>query len=337
MFRFKVYMKRTISSILALLGFLYASAQTDSIVKVDTSKYVKFFKVNDLEEVEELDFEQKEEPKKFKKKKPKRRVYYGFKTKKGFTKKGQGKSQTTEIFHYLKKWQTPNKYVKDIYWLDVRKLKVVKSRKFDPKYSKILHGPYKKIVNGELIEEGIYYIGTKHGRWVTYNKPKKYKFRSGDKDKTYKDEDGVKYVVEGSDTVLNYQLLRKKEKFNRGWSKTAELKYFDSERTKLKEVIPYDENKQINGDYYLYFKNGKIKLRGKVIRGVKVGKWTEYRSVKGRVKRHKIIKYPDWPETNKKPEEDEILEPEGELFREWDITGDIIFDKEERIDKRKKK
>ena len=43
-------MKKTILFILIFcLSILWVSAQTDSLVKVDTSKYIKFFKVDNLD------------------------------------------------------------------------------------------------------------------------------------------------------------------------------------------------------------------------------------------------------------------------------------------------
>lgn len=311
--------------ILLLFSGLLLNGQTDSIIEIDTVKYVQFFKVDSLSQIDELDFEEDPEPpKEFKEKRKKKRVFYGYKTKKAFTKKGAGDHQVVEIFHYLKAWQDPNKFVKDIYWFDIRKMKVVKSRKYDITYSKILHGPYKKMLDGEIIEEGIYYIGTKHGRWMTYNKPKDYKFREGDKDKKVK-IDGEKILIEGSDTLINYKLLKTKEKYNRGWSKHAELKYFDAEHLKLKEVLPYDKNKELNGDYYSYFSNGKIHERGKLINGKRVKVWTEYQVVGKRTKRVSEIQYPDFP--------DEDV-PTGKLLRLWDKTGQPIYNKKEKLDKR---
>lgn len=312
--------------LLTLLSFCLIQAQEDPVVEIDTTKYVQFFKVDSLSQIEELDFEEDyESPKEFKEKRKKRRVYYGFKTKKAFTKSGQGTQQTVEIFHYLKVWQEPNEFVKDIYWFDIRKMKIVKSRKYDPEYSKILHGPYKKMLGGIVIEEGIYYVGTKHGRWMEYDKPKDFKFRSGDKDKTIK-EDGEKYLIPGSDTVINYQLLKSKEKYNRGWSKYAELKYYDSEKLKLKEVLPYDKDKKLNGDYYSYFSNGRIRLRGELIDGKRVGTWVEYQTIGSRVRRLSEIKYPNFPEEE---------EPKGELLKLWDDKdGSLIYDPKDRVDKR---
>ena len=66
-----------------------------------------------------LDFEKEEEPlNKQKKKKPKKKVFYGIKTKKGFTRKGIGDRTMFETFYYLKRPEVPNTLVRDIYYYD---------------------------------------------------------------------------------------------------------------------------------------------------------------------------------------------------------------------------
>jgi hypothetical protein len=49
-----------------------------------------------------LDFRKEEEPVDTKKKKVKKKVFYGIKTKKGFTRRGTGERVSFEIFYYLK-------------------------------------------------------------------------------------------------------------------------------------------------------------------------------------------------------------------------------------------
>ena len=307
-------------------GFL--KAQSDSVPKIDSSKYVKFFKVDNLDQVEELDFEVEDTiPKEFKKKKLKRRVYYGYKTKKAFTKSGYGEHEVVEIFCYLKVWQEPNHYVNDIYWFDTRKMKVTESKKYDKEYSKILHGPYKKMVGGEIVEQGVYYIGTKHGRWVTYDKKHDFDFRTGDRDHKGKDENDEDIIIPGSDTTITYSLLNQKVKYNRGWPKNAQLKYYDAGKTLLKEVIPYNEAGKLTGEYFSYFEDGKVHIHGHYINGNKSGEWVEYHLVHGRLRRLSETVYPDFPiEKNS----------EGVLEKLWDDKGELIYDRKDKIDKRPK-
>lgn len=311
--------------LISITGF----AQVDSAtVEIDTTEYVNFFKVNELEEIDELDFK-KDTIVKLKEKRKKKRVYYGFKTKRGFVKTQKGKKTILETFTYLKVWQEPNSYIKDHYWYNIEKNKIETSKKYTKENSKILHGPYKKMIDDVIVEEGIYYIGTKHGRWVSYTTPKEYHFRTGDRDKkvTVEDEDGYreKIIIPGSDTSLTYQLLLSKTFYNRGFSKYAEVLYYDAAKEKIKEVIPYDKDKRKNGDYFYYFENGKIQLRGELINGVKVGKWTEYQIVRGKVKRLEERLYPKFPvEKN----------PKGELYKLWNKRGSLIYDQRKGLDKR---
>ena len=65
-----------------------------------------------------------------KKKKVKRNVYYDKKTRRSFTKKGFGGSTVLEEFSVLKVYEDPLPYVRDIYWFDFRKRKIIKSRNF---------------------------------------------------------------------------------------------------------------------------------------------------------------------------------------------------------------
>jgi hypothetical protein len=91
-----------------------------------------------------LELDQNLEPIVTKKKKPKRKTYYGIKTKKGFTRKGFGDRMVIETFYYLKKNDAPTKFVRDIYWYDFTRREIRKTG-FDPKKGVLVHGPYKRI------------------------------------------------------------------------------------------------------------------------------------------------------------------------------------------------
>ena len=64
-----------------------------------------------------LELEKEEEPIVTKKKKPKRKVFYGIKTKKKFTRRGYGDKVTLELFYVLKKPDVPNTFARDIYYI----------------------------------------------------------------------------------------------------------------------------------------------------------------------------------------------------------------------------
>src|ERR1041385_7679765 len=96
-----------------------------------------------------------DEPVATKKKKPKRKVFYGVKTKKGFTRKGFGEKMQLELFYVLKKKnEKPSTFARDIFWYDYRRAEVRHTANFDPKRGVLLHGPYKKMIGDVTVEEG---------------------------------------------------------------------------------------------------------------------------------------------------------------------------------------
>ena len=203
-----------------------------------------------------LDFEEeeeKEEPKK-KKKKVKKKVFYGIKTRKGFTRKGQGNRVTYELFYVLKKPEKPQTFVRDIYWYDYTRKEVRKSERFDPEKGVLLHGPYEKRLGDVVVAKGIFYKGTKHGRWMYYK----------------------------SDSTLE-----NKEKYFRGWPKESVVSYYDAERKKMKEITPIEWGER-DGYYYQFFENGQIAISGEYHWDQRVGDWTEYYPNK---RRKRIIAY----------------------------------------------
>lgn len=207
-----------------------------------------------------LDFEEeeeKEEPKK-KKKKVKKKVFYGIKTRKGFTRKGQGNRVTYELFYVLKRQEKPQTFVRDIYWYDYTRKEVRKTERFDPEKGVLLHGPYEKRLGDVLLEKGIFYKGTKHGRWMYYNR---------------------------DSTLAN------KEKYFRGWPKESVVSYYDAERKKMKEITPIEWGEK-DGYYYRFFENGQVAISGEYRWDTKIGDWTEYYPNK---RRKRIIAYPDKP------------------------------------------
>ena len=202
------------------------------------------------------------EPVVTKKKKPKRKVFYGIKTKKGFTRKGFGDKMVLELFYVLKKkGEKPSTFARDIFWYDYRRAEVRKttSTGFDPKKGVLLHGPYKRLIGEITVEEGIFYKGTKHGRWMTYNVQ---------------------------------DLVQNKSKYYKGWPKESYVTYYDpNEKKHLKEVVPieYDEK---NGYYYMLFESGSVAVLGEYKWNEKIGDWIENYP---NGKRKRIISYPKEP------------------------------------------
>lgn len=207
-----------------------------------------------------LDFQKEEEPiNTKKKKKPKKKVFYGIKTRKGFTKKGYGDRITYELFYYLKKPQKPETFVRDVYWYDFTRREIRKTNRFDPTKGALLHGPYEKKQGDILLEKGIFYKGTKHGRWMKYTR-----------DSTLVD----------------------KEKYYKGWPKESLVSYYDPDtHKKMKEITPIEYGEK-EGYYYMFFENGKIAVTGEYQWDQRVGDWIE-NYPDGNRKR--VISYPKEP------------------------------------------
>jgi len=235
---------------------------------------------------------EEEEPKK--KKKVPKKVFYGKKCRKSFTKKGSGKKQQLEQFYYLKRPEDPDFYVPTVYVWDIREgqvIEIAKKEKFDPRFHKILHGPYVRTIGGNVMEQGIFYIGTKHGRWETYAPEKK---------------------EEGNGEEVAYNVLLDKKKYYKGWLRETRVVYYDAARKKVKEVWPY-ENGRLNGTYYMFQENGMLFVKGTYDRGKKVGLWVEY--FPDKEKRQREVQYP----------EDSYQDKEPYVLNEWDEKNNQII------------
>lgn len=227
----------------------------------------KIFISEDAKPTLELDptAEEEEEDDDEDKKKKKKKVFYGMKTKKAFTPAvKRGRKVTIETYFVLKEFVEPSPYVKEVFWFDVEKRKIQSGRASkvvnDPKKMRILHGPYKKYVNKMIVEEGNYYIGTKHGRWLNYD----------------------------LDTVLVDKVY-----YYKGWPQDSEITYYDLERDKVKEVIPIVWGDK-EGDYVYFNENGTLRITGTYKNNVKSGRWRIYHE--GTQRRKMDIKYPRNPE-----------------------------------------
>lgn len=262
-------MKRTIN-IWFLVLFLPLVSLAQEEIPADSSEFDIFGDTEDgfslIEESPltlnmEREMELSEEAKdaqKAKEKRRKKKVFYGLKTKKGFTRRGAGERVELEMFYYLKEPVAVDPYVPEIYRFDFTRKRVRSSGKMDAK-AVIMHGPYKKFIGEQLVVEGVYYKGTLHARWTKYD---------------------------GHDILID------KRKYYRGWQKESKVRYYDDKQTKLKEVVPILYGKK-DGVYYYFHENGEVAIRGVYKEGVKIGKWTEYYSFMRR--RKKEIQYPSDP------------------------------------------
>ncbi len=157
---------------------------------------------------------------------------------------GSGTRLTIEEINVLRNPDEaePSIYAKEIWWYDPKLRRVTNVPRKDKDYGEICHGPYKKYVNDELVEEGFFYVGTKDGRWETYNQ---------------------EYI------------LLSKEKYREGFLADSRITYYDKEETKIKEVVPVKFNK-VTGEYRSFYNAGQLKEEGRFDDSVKVGRWREY-------------------------------------------------------------
>lgn len=227
-------------------------AKPDSLVKLSPQDSVKQVAAAALAGAKSTVKEEKKP-----KKKKNKNVFLGYKTKKGVARSGRGKGTVTEVFNYLRVYKEPSAYAPAKYYYNVKRRKIFKGRTIDPKVSKILHGPYKKMQNGKVLEEGYFYIGTKHLRWEKYNK-------------------------EG--------ILLGKTHFEKGYPRDAQITYYDAAQQKVKEVIPY-MNGKVEGDYVKFRPDGLLEWEGQYENGKKVGEWIEFWPFRNR--KHYEYKYPE--------------------------------------------
>lgn len=189
--------------------------------------------------------------------KKKKNVFLGERIKKSFTKSGpKGRNQVIEQFYYLKTFRQPNEYAPALYYFNPKKRKIFKSTaELNPATDKILHGPYKKLQGGKVIETGYFALGTRHLRWERSNKD---------------------------------NVLLTKTHYEMGFPRDAAVSYYDAEHKKIKEVIPYVAGK-VEGDYVRYLENGQRDWDGQFENGKKIGIWTKYWGFRNR--RHYEYQY----------------------------------------------
>ncbi|KUG06202.1 toxin-antitoxin system YwqK family antitoxin [Solirubrum puertoriconensis] len=204
--------------------------------------------------------------------KRKKNVFLGEPIKKGFTKSGpKGRNQVIEVFYYMKVPKQPNAYAPSKWYFNVAKRRLEKTAsaaEADPAKYKVLHGPYKKMQGGKVVETGFYFVGTRHLRWERYNKD---------------------------------NVLLSKVHYEQGFPRDANISYYDGGNTMVKEVIPYVDGK-LEGEYVSFKPNGQLDWSGEFENGRKVGIWTKYWGFRNR--RHYEYQYGD---SGYDPEQEPVL------------------------------
>ena len=191
-------------------------------------------------------------------KKQKKNFYFGKKTKKGFTKSNNGQRILYENFHYIKDVENIDPYVRDVHWFNKKKKKIIKTKRITED-NFLLHGPYVKKIEDNVIEKGAYVNGLKHGRWIRLNRS---------------------------------NILQDKEEYFLGWPKYSKKSFWDYSKKKLKEIIPIQYGEK-DGYYYAFHKNGNLAVKGEYLFDQKIGVWSEYFSDRGKKKRE--ISFPKEP------------------------------------------
>ena len=171
-------------------------------------------------------------------------------------KKGSGSRLVYQEFYVLKNYQKPNAYHRTLTWFDEKNKKFVDALTRDTKTNVLLHGPYKEYRGDNLVKEGFYYLGAKHGRWMEYDKD---------------------------------FILLNKEYYNKGFSSESEISYYGPDSTKIKEVLPKTYGK-VTGAYWKFYEDGTTAEEGHYDDGKKVGRWVEFYS--GGNRRKKVTQYP---------------------------------------------
>lgn len=291
--------------------FVFAQDSTDTAIDTVDSKYKRLYNTEDP-----LFQPKEEEVKEFKKKKD----FWGFllgkkiaglRTRKGYTRKGAGRNTSIESFRFLKKWEEGSSYVYYKYYFDPYNQKIVKKHKLKAEDSltlKVLHGPYKKIKGEDTLLLGYFYKGMKHGRWISQNKSKERHYQ---------------------DTTQTFQTLKEKTYWYKGWPKDAELIYFESDRSKLKEVVP-SMNGDFTGKYYKFFKSGHIETKGEYKHGYKVKAWTTYYEGKRGTSRKVTWEFPREPFYDDQKNEDQFL------INKWNEIGEMTYPEDHTGEKAKK-
>jgi antitoxin component YwqK of YwqJK toxin-antitoxin module len=170
--------------------------------------------------------------------------YDGTKTERRVGSYGTGGRATIEEFNVVKyiEDEAVSQYVQEVWWFDPAQSRIVNTTLKENQRAQICHGPYKKIVNQLIVEEGYFHMGAKDGRWETYD-------------------------AEG--------LLLSKNYFDRGFPTGSAISYFDAEKKKIKEVIPFVYGK-VTGQYLLFYASGNVAMEGKLDDNVRVGRWREF-------------------------------------------------------------
>ncbi|NQW77544.1 MAG: hypothetical protein HQ448_12110 [Cytophagales bacterium] len=170
--------------------------------------------------------------------------YVNIKTDRRLGQYGSGNRSTVEEINVVKfvEDESLSTYAQEIWWFDPNQSRIVNSSIKDNKTAQICHGPFKKIVNNVIIEQGFFFMGTKDGRWETFGPENEL-------------ENKVYYV--------------------RGFLAGSNITYHDDAKKKIKQVVPNFYGKT-RGNYLSFYLSGNLKEDGKLDDSVRIGRWREF-------------------------------------------------------------
>jgi hypothetical protein len=197
-----------------------------------------------------------------KKKKISTTEYEGLKMTRVVSSYGNGNNVVTEDFYVIDEDAEPSVYASEVRWYDYKQRRTVTTAIKDKNYAQVLHGPYKRYVGEDLVEEGSHYLGTKDGRWERY----------------------------GKETDQDWVLLDK-QYYWRGFAGESEVSFYDKEKEKVKEVNPITFKKR-TGSYYYFYDGGQKRTEGRFDDSVRVGVWREYYQFGTGSRTKRVIQYP---------------------------------------------
>ena len=170
--------------------------------------------------------------------------YANIKTDRRLGQYGSGNRSTVEEINVVKfvEDESLSTYAQEIWWFDPNQSRIVNSSIKDNKTAQICHGPFKKIVNNVIIEQGFFYMGTKDGRWETF----------------------------GPENELETKVY-----YERGFLAGSIITYHDDAKKKIKQVVPNFYGKT-RGNYFSFYPSSNLKEDGKFDDSIRIGRWREY-------------------------------------------------------------
>lgn len=192
--------------------------------------------------------------------KVKKNHFFGVKTKRAYTVNKINGRTVIEDFYILPEPVPVDPYVLQIFTHDPNRDQIRATRPNARQVDRVLHGPYKKLVNDQLVEEGMYFYGTKHQRWVSLTRD---------------------------------NMLVDKEHYHKGWYRDSEITYYDGDaQQQIRSVTPVQYGKK-EGLYVYFFADGRIAMRGRYEFDKKVGIWEEFHNTSTPVVKREIQFAPD--------------------------------------------